>query len=78
MLGKQQQESLFFFLDTITELLAEWHYQHQLLQLKEQVNLAVALLEKNFPISIQVWFFIQGIAIYIPNTQNINVIHTWY
>ena len=53
MLGKQQ-EALFGFLDTISEVLAESHHLHQLPNLREKVNFSLALLERNLPISIQV------------------------
>ena len=57
MLGERQRQSLFFFLDVVSEVLQEHHDLVDLDKLLQKMNLALALLEKDFPISIQVWIF---------------------
>ena len=54
MLPKQQEDTLFFFLDVLRDVLAESHSLDDLEKLKEDLNTAIALLERDFPISIQV------------------------
>ena len=54
MLGKKQRETFFYFLDTLTSLLSESHQHGPLNVLRDQVNQAIALLERDFPISIHV------------------------
>ena len=54
MLGKQQEETLIFFLDTVALLLSESQIHCRVKELKDRVNVALALLERDFPISIQV------------------------
>ena len=54
MLGEKQRETLFFFLDTITLLLAESHESSMLDKIGDRINIALARLERDFPISIQV------------------------
>lgn len=53
MLGVKQQETLFYFFDVLRSVLAESHVIAELSKLKEELNLALALLERDFPISIQ-------------------------
>lgn len=54
MLGKKQRESLFCFLKALESILAESHKVDKILDLKENLNVALALLERDFPIAIQV------------------------
>ena len=54
MLGNSQRETFFYFLDTLTSLLSESHQRGPLEALRDQVNRAIALLERDFPISIHV------------------------
>ena len=54
LLGEQQQETLYFFFDTITVLLAESHKIASLGMLQDDLNTALALLEWDFPISVLV------------------------
>ena len=54
MLGKKQRESLFCFLRAIELVLAESHKVDEIPDLKENLNVALALLERDFPIAIQV------------------------
>lgn len=53
MLGAKQQKTLFYFFDVLRSVLAESHVIAELSKLKEELNLALALLERDFPISIQ-------------------------
>ena len=57
MLGKNQRDTLFFYLETIKSVLAESHQQASLSALKEKLDIALAMLERDFPISIQVCIF---------------------
>ena len=54
LLAHQQQKSFFFFLDILTKLLQETHLKDNLDQLEEDMNVALAQLEKDFPVSMQV------------------------
>lgn len=54
MLGVNQRESLFYFLDTITAVLAESHDPGLLDKLEGEMHVALARLERDFPVSIQV------------------------
>ena len=54
MLGQKQNETLCFFLDVMTSVLAECHDPALVDNLTDQVNFALARLERDFPISIQV------------------------
>lgn len=53
-MGKQQRDTFFFFLDTLRLLLAESHDHCMLDNHGERVNVALARLERDFPVSIQV------------------------
>ena len=63
MLGSKQHETLYFFFDTITFLLAEFHDTALLHELKSQVDIALARLERDFPISVQVLYNLSTIII---------------
>lgn len=54
LLGDKQRHSLFAFLDATTRLLQPCHHQADVVALQEEMNLALALLERDFPASIQV------------------------
>ena len=54
MLGKDQQQTLFYFLDTLTASLAESHVRDSLNKLRRDFNTALAMLERDFPLLIQV------------------------
>ena len=53
-LGNRQRQTFFFFLDMVTLLLDEAQCHDNLPDLEEQLNVALALLESDFPIVIQV------------------------
>lgn len=53
MLGNNQRSTLFFFLDTIALLTAEVQSRN-LDDLEKRVHLALAMMERDFPMSIQV------------------------
>ena len=54
MLGATQRQTLFAFVDVTTKLLQEHQDPTQLAKLEEDMNLVLALLERDFPASIQV------------------------
>ncbi len=54
MLGSQQRKTLFFFLDVIRMVLDEAQSAEQLDELETQMNVALALIERDFPITVQV------------------------
>ena len=54
MLGDRQRETLVQFLDAIAELCAPCQDQAKIGALKEKVDVALALLERDFPLSLQV------------------------
>jgi len=53
LLPSRQQKTLFLFLDTLRAVLAESHDPEDLQQLKVTLKTALALLEKDFPVSIK-------------------------
>ena len=54
LLGKQQRNTLFFILDTLTDVLAESMKLDSLPKLQDKMNTALAMLERDFPIALQV------------------------
>lgn len=54
MLAKKQRETLFFFLDTISKLLHESEVVSELDALELDMNRALALMERDFPMTKQV------------------------
>jgi len=56
LLGEQQEETFYFFFDTITVLLAESHKIDTLEKLRDDLNTALAKLERDFPVSVQVLY----------------------
>ena len=53
--GDTQRNTLFYFFDTLTQLLAaEIPYEH-LNELEQQVYIALARLERDFLVSVQVY-----------------------
>lgn len=54
MLAKKQRETLFYFLDTLSRVLQESHEESVLNDLEQDLNKALALLERDFPIAKQV------------------------
>jgi len=54
MLGIKQRDSLFCFLKALESVLSESHKADEILLLKNNLNMALALLERDFPIAIQV------------------------
>ena len=56
MLETQQHSTLFEFLDALTLLLAEVHDGCKLPEVTQKVNMALALIERDFPMAIQVLF----------------------
>lgn len=79
MLGRKQCGTLHFFLDTITSILGESHDLELLDQLGDKVNIALARLERDFPISIQVSVHtINNVKVWsAPFLIRISP-HTWY
>ena len=56
MLETQQRSTLFEFLDALTLLLAEVHDSGKLPEVTQKVHMALALIERDFPMAIQVLF----------------------
>ena len=54
MLGECQRVTLFNFLNTLQNLLAEYVTSEYLDELEKEMNKSLALLERDFPITIQV------------------------
>ena len=54
LLGNAQQESLFCFIDVVTRVLAEQHDPSTLDKLEEGMNYALAGMERDFPVTLQV------------------------
>ena len=54
MLAKKQRETFFFFLDTMSKVLQEFHDEAKLDDLEADVNLSLAFLERDFPVSKEV------------------------
>lgn len=54
MLQDQQRNTLFRFLDALRHLLAECISEQSIPQLQIEMNEALALMERDFPIDIQV------------------------
>ena len=65
MLGRKQEETLIFFLDTVTLLLSESHVNCKLKELKDKLNVALALIERDFPISIQVYIGLKAYNVHM-------------
>lgn len=55
LLADCQRKTLFTFLDAIRKLLAEGIKSCDLQLLEEEINMSLALMERDFPISIQVF-----------------------
>lgn len=55
LLAERQRKTLFIFLDVVRKLLAEGIRSCEIQQLEEEMNLSLALMERDFPISIQVF-----------------------
>ena len=51
MLGQQQRKSLFTLLDTLALVLSERHHLEDLPDLEAKLNVALALMERDFPVS---------------------------
>ena len=54
MLGPEQRSSLFRFIEALTRLFSEKHEKMMLPELREEINIALALMERDFPVTIQV------------------------
>ena len=54
MLGERQKETLVLFLDAIAALCAPSQDQAKIEFLKEKVDVALTLVERDFPLSLQV------------------------
>ena len=57
MLAKKQRKTFFFFLDILSRVLQEFHEETNLVDLEKDMNEALALLERDFPMSKQVILF---------------------
>ena len=64
MLGQQQRKSLFTLLDTLALVLSECHHLEDLPDLEAKLNVALALMERDFPVSIQVCDYSPSILSY--------------
>ena len=59
LLQELQNKILFIFLGAVQKLLAESVILDDLQQqLEEEINMALALMERDFPLTIEVWFII--------------------
>ena len=56
MLGDRQQESLILLVNSIAALCAPTQYRSKIESLKEQVQTALARLERDFQLSLPVYF----------------------
>ena len=56
MLGDEQNKTVVLFMDAITALCAPSQDTAKIEHLKEKVNVALARLERDFPLSLQVRF----------------------
>ena len=54
MLGTQQRQSLFYFLDTLTLVCSDCIKIDQTDEIQERMHLAIVLMERDFPMCIQV------------------------
>ena len=54
LLGKDQQMSLFRFFDVLSALCDDVQDRCKIAALQEEANVALALIERDFPISVQV------------------------
>ena len=55
LLGKDQRHTLFHFLNVLTACVSESQKLSEISALQQQMSNALALLERDFPIAIQVW-----------------------
>ncbi len=67
MLGTDQRATLSFFLETITLVLSESHQLTDLPGLDQQLNNALALLERDFPVYIHVCLKIMHVFLRVIN-----------
>lgn len=54
MLQERQRTTLFYFLDAVRNLVAESIRPEDVGALQSQLNLALTLMERDFPVDIQV------------------------
>ena len=54
LLGDAQRKTLFYFFDCLTLVCAEYHDSRSISNLQVKMNTAIALLERDFPRTIQV------------------------
>lgn len=54
LLKERQRKTLFLFLDALKKVLVEYVNDDFLEELQKELNVAMALLERDFPITIQV------------------------
>ena len=54
MLGSKQRSSIFKFIDANTKLFRESHTIADVKELENELNMALALLERDLPMSLQV------------------------
>ena len=54
LLGELQRKTIFMFIDVCAKLFAEKHDANEISSLLQEVNLALAQLEKDMPVTIQV------------------------
>ena len=53
-MGEQQRLSLFEFIDSLTLLLSETQATHELAEVERKLHYSMALLERDFPMTLQV------------------------
>ena len=56
LLGDTQRETLFCLTDALTEVLSTQIVRADLCQIEQQLHLALARMERDFPVSVQVLF----------------------
>ena len=59
LLGLEQRKAVFKFCDICTMLFSEVHNPAGVHKLLEETNLALAILEKNMPVTIQVSIYVR-------------------
>ena len=61
LLGNDQEGTLKLFCSTLCELVKETHMSKDLSELEDKMRTALALLERDFPVSLQVFVTVHTI-----------------
>ena len=56
MLGEQQRKTLFYFLDMLSLLLSESCKKSEVKEIESKLNVSLALMERDFPMTLQVMY----------------------